>query len=233
MAERRMFHTAVVESDSFLDLPPGAQALYFHLGMHADDDGFINGPKQIARKLRRPPKELRLLEENGFVLNFDGILVIKHWLIANSLRPDRIRPTPYPQVAEKLFITNNKIYTTAPQPTGSLLDRQTQILSDKCQRKVSKEKISKDKLSKDKLSKDKAADAADDFAAEPQTYDDNNKYFESNLSLEERIEIARCIPFDKYTEYTQRLQQMYEQAALPEGSHYTIIMQWWNEDRRK
>ena len=49
MAERRMFHSAVVESDAFLDMPAGAQALYFHLGMHADDDGFVNGPRQIAR----------------------------------------------------------------------------------------------------------------------------------------------------------------------------------------
>ncbi len=39
MAERRMFHTAVVESDAFLDLPVGVQALYFHLCMQADDDG--------------------------------------------------------------------------------------------------------------------------------------------------------------------------------------------------
>ena len=39
MAERRMFHRLVVESDKFLDLPIGAQALYFHLGMQADDDG--------------------------------------------------------------------------------------------------------------------------------------------------------------------------------------------------
>ena len=39
MADRRMFHRLVVESDRFLDLPVGAQLLYFHLGMQADDDG--------------------------------------------------------------------------------------------------------------------------------------------------------------------------------------------------
>ncbi len=59
MAERRMFHSSVVESDAFLDLPAGAQALYFHMGMHADDDGFVNCPKQILRKLRRPQKDLQ------------------------------------------------------------------------------------------------------------------------------------------------------------------------------
>ena len=39
MAEKRMFHTAVVEADAFLDLPLSTQVLYFHLGMQADDDG--------------------------------------------------------------------------------------------------------------------------------------------------------------------------------------------------
>ena len=66
MAERRMFHGAVVESDAFLDLPVGAQALYFHLGMQADDDGFVNGPKQIAKNLNLDVGSLDVLEENGF-----------------------------------------------------------------------------------------------------------------------------------------------------------------------
>lgn len=39
---RRMFHSDIVESDAFLDLPFSAQALYLHLGMAADDDGFVN-----------------------------------------------------------------------------------------------------------------------------------------------------------------------------------------------
>ena len=114
MAERRMFHAAVVESDAFLDMPAGAQALYFHLGMHADDDGFVNGPRQIARKLRRPPRELKLLEDQGFLLTFDGIVVLKHWRMANTLQNDRIKPVRYPEIAQKLYIRENKIYTTTP-----------------------------------------------------------------------------------------------------------------------
>ena len=57
MAERRMFHTTVVESDAFLDLPLQAQALYFHLGMHADDDGHeperCRGQKKRGRSVCR------------------------------------------------------------------------------------------------------------------------------------------------------------------------------------
>lgn len=42
MANRRMFSLDVVDTDAFIDMPVTAQALYFHLGMRADDDGFIS-----------------------------------------------------------------------------------------------------------------------------------------------------------------------------------------------
>ena len=47
-----MFCLDIVNSDAFLDMPLSAQALYFHLGMRADDDGFIGNPKSIQRQWR-------------------------------------------------------------------------------------------------------------------------------------------------------------------------------------
>ena len=111
MAERRMFHASVVESDAFLDLPAGAQLLYFHLGMQADDDGFVNGPKQIARKLRRPPRELKALIDAGILFDFDGIVVLKHWRVANNWKNDRLQLPHYPEYARKLFLKPSKEYT--------------------------------------------------------------------------------------------------------------------------
>ena len=52
MASKRMFSLAVIDTDDFLDLPVSAQCLYFHLGMHGDDDGFVSRPKGIARYIR-------------------------------------------------------------------------------------------------------------------------------------------------------------------------------------
>ena len=49
MANRRMFSKDVVETDKFLNMPLTSQALYFHLGMEADDDGFIASPKKVQR----------------------------------------------------------------------------------------------------------------------------------------------------------------------------------------
>ena len=47
MANRRMFSLDIVDTDAFLDMPMSAQCLYFHLGMRADDDGFVGSPKKV------------------------------------------------------------------------------------------------------------------------------------------------------------------------------------------
>ena len=48
MAEKRMFARKIIDSDAFLEMPLSAQALYFHLNMRADDDGFVNNPKRMS-----------------------------------------------------------------------------------------------------------------------------------------------------------------------------------------
>ena len=49
LAERRMFSKKIIDSDSFLDMPLSTQALYFHLAMRADDDGFLNNARKIMK----------------------------------------------------------------------------------------------------------------------------------------------------------------------------------------
>ena len=61
MANKRMFCLDIVNSDAFLDMPLSAQALYFHLGMRADDDGFIGNPKSIQRLAGASQDDLMLL----------------------------------------------------------------------------------------------------------------------------------------------------------------------------
>src|SRR5699024_9660244 len=96
MAERRMFAKTIIDSDAFLDMPLSTQALYFHLSMRADDDGFINNPKKISRMIGCGEDDLKLLIAKKFLLNFEsGVVVIKHWLIHNTLRKDRHTPTNY------------------------------------------------------------------------------------------------------------------------------------------
>ena len=65
MAERRMFAKTIIDSDAFLDMPLSTQALYFHLSMRADDEGFINNPKKIVRMIGASEDDLFLQESSS------------------------------------------------------------------------------------------------------------------------------------------------------------------------
>lgn len=107
MANRRMFSLDIVNTDSFLDMSASAQVLYFHLGMRADDDGFIASPKRITNMVGCNADDLKLLIAKGFVIQFSsGIVVITHWKINNYLRPDRYRPTLHQ--SEKAMLESNE-----------------------------------------------------------------------------------------------------------------------------
>lgn len=119
MAERRMFSQKIVESDAFTDMPLSAQVLYFHLNMNADDDGFVNNPKKIARSITATEKDLKILTEKRFLISFpSGVVVIKHWKMHNSIKMDRYKPTEYQEEFSLLYIKKNKAYTENPEHAG-------------------------------------------------------------------------------------------------------------------
>lgn len=112
MAERRMFAKTIVDSDAFLEMPLTTQALYFHLSMRADDDGFVNNPKRIQRMIGASDDDLRLLIAKSFVLTFEsGVIVIKHWRINNYIRNDRYHETVYQEEKALLITKSNDAYT--------------------------------------------------------------------------------------------------------------------------
>lgn len=112
MAERRMFAKTIIDSDAFLDMPLSTQALYFHLSMRADDDGFINNPNRIIRMINANNDDLRVLITKRFVLVFEsGVIVIKHWRLHNTLRKDRYKPTIYQNELQKLQLKGDGGYT--------------------------------------------------------------------------------------------------------------------------
>lgn len=123
MAEKRMFSKKIVESDAFLDMPLSSQALYFHLCMGADDDGFLNAPKRIMRMLGCTKGDLEILARNKFILCFEtGIVVIKHWKINNSIRTDRYKPTQYIEEISQLTVKENNAYTWINPQLSMLFD---------------------------------------------------------------------------------------------------------------
>ena len=117
MAERRMFAKTIIDSDMFLDMPLSTQALYFHLSMRADDDGFINNPRKIQRMIGASDDDLKVLVMKRFILPFDsGVVVIKHWKIHNYIRNDRYKETVYQDEKSQLLLKENGAYTELPAP---------------------------------------------------------------------------------------------------------------------
>lgn len=110
-----MFSQKIVESDHFTDMPLSSQALYFHLGMVADDDGFVNAPKKLIRAIGASEDDMKLLIAKRFILSFDsGVVVVKHWLMNNTIRKDRYNPTQYQDEMSQLDVKDNKSYTEKP-----------------------------------------------------------------------------------------------------------------------
>lgn len=129
MADKRMFSQKIIDSDAFLDMPTSAQALYFHLGMRADDDGFVNNPKKIRNFVGAADDDLKLLIAKNFLIPFDsGVVVIKHWRIHNYIQKDHYKPTTYTAEKAQLELKENNAYTLASEtdnkriPNGEQLD---------------------------------------------------------------------------------------------------------------
>ena len=130
MAERRMFAKTIIDSDAFLDMPLSTQALYFHLSMRADDDGFINNPKKIQRMIGATEDDLKLLIAKNFIITFEsGVIVIKHWRVHNYIRNDRYKPTVYQEEKALLNLKENEVYTLGI-PTGYQMDTQVRLGKD-------------------------------------------------------------------------------------------------------
>ena len=149
MANRRMFAKSIIRTDQFLDMPQSAQNLYFHLGVEADDDGFVT-PKVVMRMLGSTDDDLRLLVGKKFVIPFeDGVLVITHWRIHNEIRQDRYKATIYQDKKSKLRL-NQGIYsfgTTIGTTIGTPRIGEDSIDKDR----IEQNRIDKDRLKEIKL----------------------------------------------------------------------------------
>ncbi|MDU3091097.1 DNA replication protein [Clostridium sp.] len=108
MAKRRMFSLDVVDTDKFLELPVSSQNLYFHLGMRADDDGFISSPKKIASMVNCSADDLKLLIAKNYLIPFEsGVVVVTDWKVNNWVRPDRKQETRFRDESSMLKVKND------------------------------------------------------------------------------------------------------------------------------
>lgn len=139
-----MFSKKITETDRFLEMPLSSQALYFHLNMGADDEGFIDKAKTIQRTIGASDDDMKLLIAKGFLIPFEsGVVVIRHWRIHNYIQADRFQATIHQNEKEQLDFDKSKIAAVKPL--------------DQCIQNVSKMdtqvRLGEDSLDKDRLDK--------------------------------------------------------------------------------
>lgn len=216
MAERRMFAKTIIDSDAFIDMPLSAQALYLHLSMRADDDGFVNNPKRIQRMIGAADDDMKLLIAKSFLIPFEnGIVVIKHWKVHNYIRSDRYTPTVYQEEKNLLTVEKSRVYTVgipSDIPNGYQMDTQY--------------RLGKDRLGKDRLVESIAADDTPPAPAPTKTKHKYGEYNNVRLTDDEMNKLNEELGAHMTTACITFLDEYIEMKGYKAKSHYLAIKKW-------
>ena len=224
MAERRCFTMKIIDSDAFLDMPLSTQALYFHLNMRADDDGFVNNPKRIQRMLGCADDDLKLLLAKRFLIGFErGVIVIKHWRMHNTLRKDRYNPTQYQEEYNALCIKENNSYTEK-NDAGNQLATNWQPTDNQLVPQIN--------LSKDNLSKDKEKDNTNVLSKKKNERHKYGQYLNVLLSDEEMEKLINEFPMD-WQERIERLSEYIASTGKSYKNYLATIRGWARREKER
>ena len=223
MAERRMFAKTIIDSDAFLDMPLSTQALYFHLSMRADDDGFINNPKKIQRMIGAADDDLKVLVAKKFIIPFEsGIVVIKHWKIHNYIRNDRYKETVYKEEKGLLYEKDNKAYTLSETDGMSLgipndNQMETQV------------RLGKDSIGKVSIDKDNIVDIEEKKKTKASTKHKYGEYKNVLLTDDEYKKLEDQYGSSSLQSIITYLDEYLEMKGNKYKSHYMVIKKWGAE----
>lgn len=230
MAERRMFTKKVTDDDNFMELSASAQALYLHLTMAADDDGFCNQITICMFKAHASISDLEALLEKRYIYQFEnGVIVIKHWRMANALRKDRYTTTAFQEELKKLGLKKNKSYTLLHDEISEddeQLPSGCQVVAD-C---LPQSRVDKSRLDKIRLEQDNIIDS-DESEPSPPAKKVKHKYGEYNnvLLTDEELQKLKT-EYSDYQDRIERLSAYVESTGKRYKSHYATIRNWARKD---
>lgn len=214
MAERRMFTKKVTDDDNFMSLSSSAQALYLHLSMSADDDGFCNQVSLSMFKAHASVQDLEALLEKRYIYQFEnGVIVIKHWRMANALRKDRYTPTSFQDELHQLGIKKNGSYTRLPDGCQMVADR-----------------LPQDRIGKDSKGKDSKGENIEPSETAPApAKEQKHKFGEYNhvrLTDKEYDKLKNDYGLDETKEAIKYLDEYIEMKGTKYTSHYMALRKW-------
>ena len=214
MAERRMFSKSVIWCDMFLEMPLSSQALYMHLNMSADDDGFVGNPKTILRMIGASEDDFKILVTKGFVIVFEqGIIVITHWKINNFIRKDRYKPTLYENEVQSLSQTKNGMYIK--EVGCHLVDQR--LTSG--QPSIDKGRLDKVSIEKGRVEQDTPFSFYGEYKNIRLTEEEYRK-------LKDKLQGHTDMMIEKLSRYIKSTGKTYQ-------DHYVTILNWYEQDKEK
>ncbi len=187
MAQRRMFSKTIIDSDNFTDLPLTVQALYFHLSMSADDDGFLNGRRRIQKVIGASDDDFNQLLDNEFVITFDsGVVVIRHWQMHNYIQKDRYKPTIFQEEKAQICVDNNGVYnlcnTLDTVCIHSVSNVDTQVSIGEYRVSLDKERKEKERIKEESEKKERLGVRGKGNNSQPQNGDFTFETLGNNLN---------------------------------------------------
>lgn len=226
MAERRMFAKTIIDSDAFIDMPLSTQALYFHLSMRADDDGFINNPRKIQRMIGASDDDIKVLISKKFIIPFEsGIVVIKHWKIHNYIRGDRKKSTVYPDEMAMLEEKENGAYTLIAPMSDKCLSSDGQV-TVKCQHRLGKDSLGKVSIVEGSVVYDTTAAEENQLKCLGGKIGKNVVYLSDN----QFNDLLERLGLDAFNRYVERLADFIIDKNAYVHNHYETILKWVKED---
>ena len=226
MSEKRCFSNCIIDSDLFLDMPVKAQLLYFHLGMHTDNEGFVSSPRKIQRIVGCCDEDMEVLVSNGYVIPFEsGVIVITHFNVHNSLRKDR-QKTVYKHERALLSLDETGAYTLGGQLSDSCQTSDSQV-ADKCPPKRREEK------GREYNRREGNCTAAEAAALPPSNNKKAYGEFNNVLLSDQELEKLKADYSNRCDDYIERLSSYIERTGKAYKSHYATIKTWIRRDNER
>jgi len=177
MAQRRMFSNRIANSARFLQMPEGAQLLYFHMIQRADDDGVVES-YPLIKLLGTAPDNFKVLIAKGFIrqLNEDQVIVIEDWLEHNTIRADRKVNSMYSHLLDEVAPDISRI---EPKPRTDVIDNSKRV-GGQSTVGIDKDRLGKDRLEQNSIVETKKSEAIASYTPK--------KEMEDFISLEEKQE---------------------------------------------
>lgn len=240
MAERRMFSKRIINSARFLKMPVSTQLLYFHLGLHADDDGVVEA-YTVMNAIGVTEDDLRILVAKGFVqvLNEDLVTYITDWKENNKIRADRKVDSIYKDLLLQMVPDAQLLQ---PRQRADVKKRVIELPSGRpMDDQWTTNGQPMDGIGKDRLGKDSIGEVRGDYSGsddpEPPAQKPKkekpvkHKYgeYKNVLLTDEELEKLK----DKFPDWQDRIERLslyIESKGAKYKSHYATILSWARRD---